>query len=79
MEMIKDPTGCGDTFAGGFIGYLAKHHAGVEDEAMLRKAIVHGSAIASFNAEDFSLNRLTRLTIAEISQRVEEFAKMRTF
>lgn len=79
LETIKDPTGCGDTFAGGLIGYLAKHHAGVEDEAMLRKAVVHGSAIASFNAEDFSLNRLTRLTPAEITQRVEEFAKMRAF
>ena len=77
LELIKDPTGCGDCFAGGFIGYLAA----TDDMsfANIKKAVVYGSTIASFNAEDFSLNRMKRLTSAEIDSRYKEFEKMRSF
>ncbi|PIN79525.1 sugar kinase [Candidatus Woesearchaeota archaeon CG10_big_fil_rev_8_21_14_0_10_34_8] len=77
LEVIKDPTGCGDSFAGGFIGYLAKHNA--VDEASLRKAIIYGSVIASFNAEDFSLDRNSKLTMDEIEKRFQEMKEIREF
>ena len=77
LEVIKDPTGCGDCFAGGFIGYLAKH--GTIDEPTLRRAIVYGSVIASFNAEDFSLDRISRLTHSEIEKRFLEMKDLREF
>ena len=63
LESVFDPTGAGDTFAGGFMGVLAGE--GATDEAALRRAIVYGSVIASFTVEDFSLNRLKRLTRGE--------------
>ncbi len=77
LENIKDPTGCGDSFAGAMIGYLAK--TGDSSEKNIRKAIVYGSVIASFNAEDFSLERMKRLTNAEIEKRYAEFEKIRDF
>ena len=77
LEVLKDPTGCGDSFAGGFIGYIAK----TKDisEPNLRKAIVYGSAIASFNAEDFSLERQKQITIDDIENRFKEFREFREF
>ena len=77
LENIKDPTGCGDCFGGGFLGYLAK----TKDfsEPNLRKAVIYGSVIASFNAEDFSLNRLKGLKIQEIEQRFDEMKEIREF
>ena len=77
LENIKDPTGCGDCFGGGFIGYLAK----TKDlsESNMRKAIVYGSVIASYNAEDFSLNRLKTLTMQDIEKRYKEFEEIREF
>jgi len=77
LELIKDPTGCGDCFGGGFIGYLAK----TKDfsERNFRKAVIYGSVIASHNAEDFSLNRLKSLTMAEIEKRYREFEEIREF
>ena len=77
LEFLKDPTGCGDSFAGGFIGYLAK----TDDisETNLRKAVVYGSVIASFNAEDFSLERMKTLSNEEIENRFKEFVEMREF
>ena len=69
-----DPTGAGDTFAGGFMGVLAG--AGATDEAALRRAIVYGSVMASFTVEDFSLNRLKRLTRADIEARYRAFREM---
>jgi sugar/nucleoside kinase (ribokinase family) len=77
LESIYDPTGAGDTFAGGFMGYLSS----VKNltEATLRQAIVFGSVMASFNVEDFSLNRLTNLTHAEIRDRFLEFKKLSHF
>ena len=77
LEVIKDPTGCGDCFAGGFIGYIAKH--GTVDERTLRKAIIYGSVVASFNAEDFSLDRINRLGHDEIEKRFGEMKEIREF
>jgi len=74
LESVFDPTGAGDTFAGGFMGVLAG--GDTTDEAALRRAIVYGSVIASFTVEDFSLNRLKRLTCAEIDQRYHVFREM---
>ncbi|MFN8557058.1 MAG: PfkB family carbohydrate kinase [Dehalococcoidia bacterium] len=72
LEEVRDPTGAGDSFAGGFLGYLAQHADEITPGA-LRKAIIHGSAIASFTVEEFSVERLRRLTRAEVEQRYREF------
>jgi sugar/nucleoside kinase (ribokinase family) len=74
LEELRDPTGAGDTFAGALGGYLAK----TQDlsEANLRKAIITGTIIASFNVEDFSLNRMKKLTKKEISSRYEELRQV---
>jgi len=74
LESVFDPTGAGDTFAGGFMGVLAG--AGATDEATLRRALVYGSVVASFTVEDFSLNRLKRLTRADIDARYRAFREM---
>jgi len=71
LAQIKDPTGAGDTFAGGFLGYLAK--TGDLSLQSLRRAIVHGSVIASYTVEDFSMDRLRTLTWPEVRGRYEEF------
>lgn len=77
LEEIYDPTGAGDSFAGGFMGYLA--NVGVVDETHIRKAIVFGSVMASFNVEDFSLNRLKTLTYPEINERYQAFKRLAHF
>jgi sugar/nucleoside kinase (ribokinase family) len=74
LESICDPTGAGDTFAGGFMGYLARS-ADVSD-ATLRRAIVYGSTLASFCVERFSLDRLMELSLSDIEQRFADFAEM---
>lgn len=71
---VVDPTGAGDTFAGGMLGYLAR--AGQADHASLRRAIVYGSALASFCVEGIGLERLTNLTRADIDARYESFRKL---
>jgi sugar/nucleoside kinase (ribokinase family) len=71
LETVFDPTGAGDTFAGGFMGHLASE--GATDAAAMRRAVVTGSVMASFTVEDFSLNRLTRLDPAEIAKRTAAF------
>ncbi|HEV8616033.1 MAG TPA: PfkB family carbohydrate kinase [Methylomirabilota bacterium] len=71
LESVFDPTGAGDTFAGGFMGFLASEDR--VDAATMRRAMVYGSVMASFTVEDFSLNRLTRLTSAEIEERYRAF------
>lgn len=68
VRRVVDPTGAGDTFAGGVLGYLAANNAGLERSA-LRKAVLNGSVMASFTVEDFSFHRLQRLERAEIEQR----------
>jgi sugar/nucleoside kinase (ribokinase family) len=68
IRKVVDPTGAGDTFAGGMIGYLASTGAGLDQQA-LRHAVLHGSVMASFTVEDFSFHRLQRLEKPEIAQR----------
>ena len=77
VENIKDPTGAGDTFAGGFVGHLAKSDK--MDKASLKKAVVYGSVMASFNVEDFSLERMKRLDDKDIKDRYFEFVKLTNF
>ncbi|MFH1409687.1 MAG: PfkB family carbohydrate kinase, partial [Nanoarchaeota archaeon] len=77
LENLRDPTGCGDSFGGGLIGYLAKH--GTLDERALRKGIILGSTIASFNAEAFGVDSLRTLQLSDIEKRFEEIKKMREF
>jgi len=77
LEDIHDPTGAGDCFAGAFTGYLAK--ACKVDADTLRKAVIYGSVIASFNVEAFSLGRLQTLTPADIASRYEFFRQMSHF
>jgi len=71
LESVYDPTGAGDTFAGGFMGYLAAQDR-IDGPAM-RRAVVYGSVMASFTVEDFSLTRLTRLKPADIADRYAAF------
>ena len=77
LEDVKDPTGAGDSFAGGFLGYLVQ--AGDLTVANLRRALVHGSVIASFTVEDFSVRRLATVTPDEIKQRYREFREFTYF
>jgi len=74
LESVFDPTGAGDAFAGGFMGYIAAQ--GVVDQATVRRAIVYGSVMASFTVEDFSLNRLARLSTAEVERRYAGFQEL---
>jgi len=77
LALVKDPTGAGDTFAGGFMGYLASIDK-VNFEA-IKTATIYGSVMASFCVEDFSIKRLKKLTKAEIKKRVKEFERMVKF
>jgi sugar/nucleoside kinase (ribokinase family) len=77
LESVFDPTGAGDTFAGGFMGYLASQNA--TDEATMRRAMIYGSVMASFNVEEFGTERVQRLTHAEINARFREFKRMTHF
>ena len=76
VENVVDPTGAGDCFAGGFMGFLARTRASRIDEALLRRALLHGSVVASFGVEAFSTERLERLQAAEIEARVEALKAM---
>ena len=77
LEDIHDPTGAGDCFAGAFAGYIAK--IGRIDHETLRKAVIYGSVIASYNVESFSLRRLQTLTQQDIADRYEVFRQMSHF
>ena len=77
LENVFDPTGAGDSFAGGFIGYIAR--TGDLSEANLRRAVVHGSVMGSFAVEKFSIERLMTVSKAEIDQRVRDLRKLVTF
>lgn len=79
LEDIHDPTGAGDTFAGGLAGYLAGQDSDAVDFALLRQAVIYGSVVASFNVEAFSLDRLRRLTDEEIHDRYKMFRVMSQF
>ena len=78
LEDIHDPTGAGDTFAGGLAGYLACRETD-PTFADLRRAIIFGSVLASFNVEAFSLERLRRLTLDEVAERYRMFKAMSAF
>jgi sugar/nucleoside kinase (ribokinase family) len=77
LAEVFDPTGAGDTFAGGFIGYLAK--TGDLSFSSLKRAVIYGSAMASFCVEKFGIERLKGLTKAEIQSRVERFVELMNF
>ena len=77
LEMINDPTGAGDAFAGGFIGWIARTDDLSEDN--LKRAVIYGSALASFCVERFSLERLRDLTYLEIQDRFREFRELSKF
>ena len=74
LEVFHDPTGAGDTFAGGFMGALCE--AGDVNEVSIRKAMAYGSVVASFGVEDFSLARLQTLSRSEIEYRFELFRRL---
>ena len=75
LETVMDPTGAGDSFAGGFLGYLDSQ-GGSLDDATLRRAMTYGSVLASFNVEEFGTERVARLTREEIDERYDEFRRM---
>ncbi|MGI8461339.1 MAG: PfkB family carbohydrate kinase [Solirubrobacterales bacterium] len=80
LEDVRDPTGAGDSFAGGFLGYLdAVRIGGSYDDRALRRAMAYGSVMASFNVEDFGTERVARLTEAEIAERLLEFKRLTHF
>jgi sugar/nucleoside kinase (ribokinase family) len=79
MENVIDPTGAGDTFAGGFVGYIAAHPGEELDDELLRRAMAHGTVLASFNVEEFGTERVERLTGEEITARVEELSEITRF
>jgi sugar/nucleoside kinase (ribokinase family) len=74
---VVDPTGAGDSFAGGFMGYLAS--TGKADPASLKTAMAYGTVVASFTVEDFSLRRLRRTERAEIDRRLADYRTMMSF
>jgi sugar/nucleoside kinase (ribokinase family) len=78
LEDVRDPTGAGDSFAGGFLGYIDSH-PGATDDACLRRAMGYGTVLASFNVEEFGTERVTRLTREEIEGRFEELVSMTRF
>lgn len=79
LETVIDPTGAGDTFAGGFVGYIAANPDEPLGDELLRGAMAHGTALASFNVEEFGTERLERLTGEEVTARVRELAEMTRF
>jgi sugar/nucleoside kinase (ribokinase family) len=77
LEEVFDPTGAGDSFAGGFMGYLA--HTGDLAEANLRRAVIYGSAMGSFAVEKFSVDRLLEIDASDVDRRVREFHRLVSF
>jgi len=75
LETVRDPTGAGDSFAGGLMGYLDSQ-GGATDDATLRRAMAYGSTLASFWVEEFGCERAERLTRDEIDGRYEQFKRM---
>jgi sugar/nucleoside kinase (ribokinase family) len=79
LEDVHDPTGAGDTFAGGFVGYIAAHIDEPLEDELLRRAMAHGTALASYNVEEFGTERVARLQSAEIGERVTALAQITRF
>jgi len=79
LETVVDPTGAGDSFAGGFVGYIAAHPGEELGHELLCRAMAYGTAIASFNVEEFGVERVARLRPDEISERVAELGRITRF
>ena len=79
LETVIDPTGAGDCFAGGFMGYLAAHPNTELGHDLFRRAMAYATAMASFNVEEFGAERLARLSTEEISERVAELRRITQF
>ena len=82
LETVIDPTGAGDTFAGGLVGYIAAHASGTggaPSDELLRGAMAHATVLASFNVEEFGTERVRRLTQAEIDARLSQLRAMTQF
>jgi sugar/nucleoside kinase (ribokinase family) len=79
LEEVLDPTGAGDSFAGGFVGYIAAHSEDELTDDLLRRAMAYGTAMASFNVQEFGTERVQRLTPDEIAERVAELQRITTF
>ena len=78
VDFVADPTGAGDTFAGGFVGAIAAHDGEITPD-VLRLAMAYGTALASFNVEEFGTERVARLTGEEIVERVEQLREITSF
>jgi cytidine kinase len=76
---VVDPTGAGDTFAGGFVGFIAAHADQEVDDELLRRALAYGTALASYNVEAFGTERLQTLTADEVSDRVAQLSRITRF
>jgi len=79
LEQVIDPTGAGDTFAGGFVGYLAHHPDSEIDHPLLTEAMAYGTALASFNVEAFGTERVEQLSGDEVTARVQELERITRF
>jgi sugar/nucleoside kinase (ribokinase family) len=76
---VLDPTGAGDSFAGGFVGYLAANPDAAGDVDALKRAVAYGTAMASFNVEQFGTERVRRLSGKQITDRVGELERITSF
>ncbi|MCX6385671.1 MAG: PfkB family carbohydrate kinase [Solirubrobacterales bacterium] len=79
LDEVADPTGAGDSFAGGFVGYIAAHPEQPLEADLLKRAMAHGTALASYNVQEFGTERVARLTPAEITSRVTDLAQITAF
>jgi sugar/nucleoside kinase (ribokinase family) len=79
LAEVIDPTGAGDTFAGGFVGYVAANPDAPIDHELLSRAMAYGTALASYNVEEFGTDRVERLTAEEIHARVADLSRMTAF
>lgn len=75
VEEVVDPTGAGDTFAGGFLGYLAKHHKAIGRED-LKQACIYGCMLASFTVQDFGVEGVARVTMGELENRIQAYKQV---
>jgi sugar/nucleoside kinase (ribokinase family) len=79
LETVVDPTGAGDSFAGGFVGYVSGHLDDGLDDGLLRRAMVYGTAVASHNVEEFGTERVQRLAREEVDERAQEIKQITHF
>jgi sugar/nucleoside kinase (ribokinase family) len=79
LQEVVDPTGAGDTFAGGLVGFVAAHPDEPVGHDLLKRAMAYGTALASYNVEEFGTERVERLTADEVHTRVEHLARMTAF